>query len=216
MRILLGLCMAGLALVIVLGTSLDRLEPWFLSLGLQPDGYLAQGMFELVATLLIVPPLLGLFHAVGTLGTDRGEVDAAGRIILRHRAGARRLHVGLCAALVALFCAGAYFLTDPGDLVLRLISTLCAAGFFVAAYIIWSARILYDDTMVMVPRFCRAPRRLEWRDLSAVEWIAAQKHFELTFTQGRKITISSSYAGVHDLIALARRMVIENARTARS
>lgn len=213
-RIWLAIVAACLSAFAAFGLSYQKWEPW-LDEWLGEDSLVTSGAFELVGSLLISVPLLALFRAIGALGHDRGTIDSSGRIILRYRAGARRLHLGLCAALFMLFSAGAIILTTPEDFILRLACLVAAAFSFVAGYGIWTVKIIYDQTELVTPRFCRRPRRYLWTSLIGVSWEEAHNHFKLTFKRGRNVTISSSYAGVHDLMALAKRKSAQNAGTAR-
>ncbi len=213
-RLWLALCATSLAIFIFIATQLDQWAPDARS-DLAAGGFLPSLMFKIVATLLIGAPLMGLFHAIMSLGSNEGHVDQDGRIVLRVREGARHLQIGMCIALFALFSAGTYFLTDD-DLTLRICSILGAVASVIACYIVWTSRIRYDETGLQDYRFARRPRLLKWAHLRKVTWIEPLNHYRMDFTKGRKTTISTSYAGHDRLIAFANRMSATNARTSRS
>ncbi len=213
-RLWLGAAASGAAVFMALGMSLQTWEPW-LTARLGEDSFVVQFLFELFGTVLIAVPVVGLIGAISALGDNRGVLDDEGRVTLRVRSGARRLHVALCGGLFVLFASGAAVLTDE-TLALRLSAVAAAAFTPVAAYIIWTARVVYDRSGLEVSRFARHPLRLDWRDLQAVTWVEAHNHHRLDFTKGRKATISSTYAGANVLIGLAMRMLARDAGASRS
>jgi hypothetical protein len=213
-RVWLAITAACLSVFLVLGMTYQSWQPW-LDARLGEDSLLVSVAFELVGSLLVAAPLVGLFRAISRMGYDGGTVDTHGRITLQVRDGARRMHVVLCSGLFVLFAAGAIILRDD-TLTLRIACVAAAAFSVVGGYIIWTARLVYDDTHLIMHRFALRPKVFLWRNLRDVTWVEEMKHHRLDFTKGRKTNISDTYAGAGDLIALARRMLNQNAGASRS
>lgn len=198
-----------LTLFLCLGLLYRRAEPWLVAQGYEPFGMGFEIGAEVIGTVLIVGPLAGLIAAICAMGRDRGVIGRDGRTTLHLRDGARRFNLWATLALAILFFAGAWLLVDMG-LVRR--GIFAAAGVISIAfgqYMRW-VHVIYDQRILIIPRLIGKPRRYAWENLTALDWVDELSHHRLTFQKGRKAKLSTSFAGITDLIALAQIKLEEN------
>ncbi|MBF9035232.1 hypothetical protein HKCCE2091_13380 [Rhodobacterales bacterium HKCCE2091] len=214
-RLWLALSAGCMALFLVCGMTWQRWQPWLEARGFAADGIVAGAAFEIVGAILIVGPLGGLIAAIGRLGRDAGEVGADGRITLRIREGGRRFNTWATLAMALLFFAGAWLLVDMGPVRRGIFAAAGVLSLGFGWYLRW-AHVIYDDRVLIAPRIFGKARRFYWDNLTGIAWNEQFSCHTLTFQRGRKTSISSSYAGANDVVALAERKLAANARTARS
>jgi hypothetical protein len=109
-----------------------------------------------------------------------------------------------CLALAVLFFA--YPMLDPEA---PYPWAFLAAGFFclfcIAVFL--TARIRFDGSTLSVSNSFGGRSTHHWSDLSDVREVSEMKHYLLTFRNGKAARISYSYAGLDELLAMAKSKI---------
>lgn len=205
MRITKGLIWLILSFGLFFGGAILANRMGWLPASVQKDGEYAtwfeMGM-RIVATVAIGPPVAFFIFALFSAGTDKAIENRQGMTVMHLRSGARIFGAFLSWALAALFVLGPYL--DGGPIISLLLAPF-ALFFLVAGLFCLIARVSYDNYELYAIDYLFRAQRYNWSDLQRITYVPEQHEFHLLFDGDRKARISSFYAGVYELIALADR-----------
>lgn len=198
---LLFITAAAFALVVYTAWHPELWEPWLDAHGITRDDLMFQKGLKLILVVVVGAPLTALIYAIGRLGSDKGQWDIHGYSVLRLRAGIRWFTTIACLSLAALFFA--YPLVDPvfpDPWAFQGTGALC----LLVIPVILNAKIRYDGSTLSVSNSFGGRSIHRWSDLTDIRQVPELKHYLLTFRNGKKATISDSYAGLDALLETAR------------
>lgn len=197
---LVAITAAAFALVVFAAWHPELWEPWLDSHGITRDDLVFRNGLKLILVVVVGAPFTALIYAIGRLGSDRTQKDIHGYTVLRQKAGTLWLATISCLGLAALFFA--YPMVDP---VAPYPWAFQAAGLFclLAIPVILKAKVSYDDSTLSVSNSFGGRSSHHWSDLMDIREVPQMKHYLFAFKNGKKATISYSYAGLTDLIATA-------------
>lgn len=185
MRITKGLIWLILSFGLFFGGAILANRMGWLPASVQKDGEYAtwfeMGM-RIVATVAIGPPVAFFIFALFSAGTDKAIENRQGMTVMHLRSGARIFGAFLSWALAPF-----------------------ALFFLVAGLFCLIARVSYDNYELYAIDYLFRAQRYNWSDLQRITYVPEQHEFHLLFDGDRKARISSFYAGVYELIALADR-----------
>ena len=198
---LLLLTAAAFGLVVFAAWHPELWEPWLDAHGITRDDFVFEKGLKLILVIVVGVPLTALIYAIGRLGSDRGQKDIHGYTVLRPRAGTLWFMTISCLGLAALFFA--YPMVDPASpypWVFQAAGLLC----LLAIPVILNAKVRYDGSTLSVSNSFGGRSTHHWSDLADIRQVPEMKHYLFTFKDGKKATVSYSYAGLGDLLETAR------------
>lgn len=192
---------AAFGLVVFTAWRPELWEPWLDAHGITRDDPLFRKGLKPVLAIVLGIPLVALIYAIGRLGSDRPQRDLDGYTVLRLRAGMRWFTTISCLGLAALFFA--YPMVDP---VAPIPWAFQAAAVFCLLIIpvMLKAKVRYDNSTLSVSNSFGGSSRFRWSELMEVRAVPEMKHYLFVFENGKKASVSYSYAGLDDLLGTAQ------------
>ena len=211
---LLLLLAIGAGAFAALALNLDRLSPWMLRVGLEPDGWVTEELLSVVAVLVIGVPLAALLWTIAGLGSERSSTDIHGYTVLRLKAGTR-YGFAVLALLLAAVSFYAVATDETTTLAFQIAVPIFGALFLFAGFLLLVAKVRYDNSKICVTHFTGRLRCHDWADLVDIRTNSEGREHHLIFRDGRKARMSFYYQDVQSVMALAYRKQEQNARTSR-
>ena len=204
---------AAIGLVVYMAWHPELWEPWLADQGItRSDPEFRKGL-KLVLAIVLGVPLTALIYAIGQLGSDRSQTDIHGQTVLRLRAGTRWFTTISCLGLAALFFA--YPMVDPAAPAPWAFQA--AGGFCLLAIpVILKAKVRYDNSTITVSNSFGGSSSFHWSELTDIREVPQMKHYHFVFKNGKKASISYSYAGLGDLLQTAREKLVHTHGTGRT
>jgi len=210
---LLLITAAAFGLVVFTAWNPDLWEPWLDAHGITRDDFIFEKGLKLILVIVVGVPLTALIYAIGRLGSDRAQRDIHGYTVLRLRAGTLWFMTISCLGLAALFFA--YPMVDPVSpypWAFQTAGLLC----LLVIPVILTAKVRYDGSTLNVSNSFGGRSTHHWSDLADIRQVPEMKHYLFTFKDGKKATVSYSYAGLGDLLETARAKMDVHTGTART
>jgi hypothetical protein len=212
--LLFALTVGSLGLIAFTAWHPELWEPWLESNGITRDDQVFRTGLKAILAVVLGVPLTALIFAIRNLGSDRSQRDIHGYTVLRVKTGTRWFTVISCLGLAALFFT--YPMIDPAapyPWAFWAAGTLC----LVFIPVILNAKVRYDDSTLLVSNSFPAKTVHHWSDLSSIRDVPEMKHYLFTFKNGKKATVSYSYAGVGALLETAKsKLTAHGGHAARS
>lgn len=209
----LFLSVGAVALIATIAWHPEWWRPTLEAYGIEEDSQTFRALAKGLIAIVLGIPLTVLIYAIGHLGSNAGKTDIHGYTVLRLKAGTRYF-----LSLAGLALASLFFALPILDPETKAPWAFQAGGlFFVfAAFMIFSAKIRFDQSTIWVTNNFGMLRQYAWADLVEIRDEPEQNQIRLVFRNGKKPTISYYYAGLGALIETARTRLDAHAGTARS
>lgn len=210
---LLAITAGAFALMASVALHPEWWEPTLEAQGTDRDSQEFRRGLRLILAIVVGVPLTALIHAIGRLGSNRARTDIHGCKVLRLRAGTRYFLTFSTLCIAALFFA--LPIVDPTT---KAPWAFQAAGAVTVlfALVLLTAKIRYDSATLSVTGNLGGRKRFDWADLTDIQEVPDLKRYVLVFKNGKKASISFSYAGIDDLMETAQAKLEAYAGTARS